>query len=149
MRRASIPAGKGATGRMANCLLILLVVAASRVWAGGPVFDFHTPASVDDAAAGAAMRDLAARLVPVYQDPDPDRYLANLSVLQMVAGNYSAAYETRQTLRDRRRRLNAGRPVGRDVILDMYARAKAMEAQTGGVTFAEGFTQAYQDVVPQ
>jgi hypothetical protein len=110
---------------MAKGLFLLLVVAAARVWAVGPVFEFHTPASADDTAAAAAMRDLAARLVPVYQDPDPDRYLANLSALQLVAGNYSAAYETRQTLRDRRRRLDAGRTVGRDVILDMYARAKA------------------------
>jgi putative CocE/NonD family hydrolase len=125
-----------------------LVVATARVWAGGPVFDFHTPASVDDAAAAAAVRDLAARLVPVYQDPDPDRYLANLSLLQLAAGNFSAAYESRQALRDRRRTLSAGRPVGRDVILDMYARAKAMEAESR-VSFAEGFTQAYKDVVPQ
>ncbi len=138
MRRASIPAG----------LLLLLVVAASRVWAGGPVFDFHTPSSTDDAAAGAAVRDLAARLVPVYQDPDPDRYLANLSVLQMAAGNYVAAYETRQSLRDRRRRLDAGRPVGRDVILDMYARAKALEAESR-VPFAQGFTRAFEEEVPR
>jgi len=103
---------------------------------------------VDDPAAAAAMRDLAARLVPVYQDPDPDRYLANLSVLQLVAGNYSAAYESRQTLRDRRQRLDAGRPVGRDVIYDMYARAKATEAESQ-VPFAQAFTQAYQDVVPR
>jgi putative CocE/NonD family hydrolase len=133
---------------MANCLFLLLIVATARVWADGPVFEFHTPASADDAAAAAAMRDLAARLVPVYQDPDPDRYLANLSALQMVAGNYSAAYESRQALRDRRRRLDAGRPVGRDVIFDMYARAKAMEAESR-VSFAEGFTQAYKDAVPQ
>jgi len=103
---------------------------------------------VDDPAAAAAMRDLAARLVPVYQDPDPDRYLANLSALQLVAGNYSAAYESRQTLRDRRQRLDAGRPVGRDVIYDMYARAKATEAESQ-VPFAQAFTQAYQDVVPR
>jgi len=103
---------------------------------------------VDDPAAAAAMRDLAARLVPVYQDPDPDRYLANLSVLQLVAGNYSAAYESRQTLRDRRQRLDAGRPVGRDVIYDMYARAKATEAESQ-VPFAQAFTRAYQDVVPR
>ena len=149
MRRASITSGKRAAQWTANGLFLSLIIAAAGAWAAGPVFEFHTPASTDDAAAGTAMRDLAARLVPVYQDPDPDRYLANLSVLQMVAGNYSAAYESRRTLRDRRRRADAGRPVGRDVILDMYARAKAMEAQTGGVTFAEGFTQAYQDVVPQ
>jgi putative CocE/NonD family hydrolase len=129
-------------------LCLLFIAVASLSWAGGPVFEFHAPASADDAAAGAAMRDLAGRLVPVFQDPDPDRYLANLSALQMVAGNYSAAYETRQNLRDRRRRLDAGRPVGRDVIFDMYARAKATEAESR-VSFAEGFTQAYNDVVPR
>jgi uncharacterized protein len=146
MRRALKPAGKWVAKWMANCLFLLLVVATSRVWAGGPVFDFRTPASVDDAAAAAAMRDLAGRLVPVYQDPDPDRYLANLSALQLVAGNYSAANESRQTLRDRRRRLDAGRPVGRDVIYDMYARAKAVEAESR-VPFAQAFTQAYEDMV--
>jgi putative CocE/NonD family hydrolase len=148
MKRASKPAGRGIAQWTASCLFLLLVFASSRVWAVGPVFEFHTPASVDDPAAAAAMRDLAARLVPVYQDPDPDRYLANLSALQLVAGNYSAAYESRQTLRDRRQRLDAGRPVGRDVIYDMYARAKAMEAESQ-VPFAQAFTQAYQDVVPR
>jgi putative CocE/NonD family hydrolase len=148
MKRASKPAGRGIAQWTASCLFLLLVFASSRVWAIGPVFEFHTPASVDDPAAAAAMRDLAARLVPVYQDPDPDRYLANLSALQLVAGNYSAAYESRQTLRDRRQRLDAGRPVGRDVIYDMYARAKAMEAESQ-VPFAQAFTQAYQDVVPR
>ena len=148
MKRASKPAGRGIAQWTASCLFLLLVFASSRVWAVGPVFEFRTPASVDDPAAAAAMRDLAGRLVPVYQDPDPDRYLANLSALQLVAGNYSAAYESRQTLRDRRQRLDAGRPVGRDVIYDMYARAKATEAESQ-VPFAQAFTQAYQDVVPR
>ena len=148
MKRASKPAGRGIAQWTASCLFLLLVFASSRVWAVGPIFEFRTPASVDDPAAAAAMRDLAARLVPVYQDPDPDRYLANLSVLQLVAGNYSAAYESRQTLRDRRQRLDAGRPVGRDVIYDMYARAKATEAESQ-VPFAQAFTRAYQDVVPR
>jgi len=148
MKRASKPAGRGIAQWTASCLFLLLVFASSRVWAVGPVFEFHTPASVDDPPAAAAMRDLAARLVPVYQDPDPDRYLANLSALQLVAGNYSAAYESRQTLRDRRQRLDAGRPVGRDVIYDMYARAKATEPESQ-VPFAQAFTQAYQDVVPR
>jgi putative CocE/NonD family hydrolase len=126
----------------------LMVVAASRAWAAGPVFEFHAPASADDPATGAAMRDLAERLIPVYQDPDPDRYLASLSALQMAAGNYSAAYESRQSLRDRRRRLDAGRPAGRDVVFDLYARAKAAEAENR-VSFPEAFTQAYKDVIPQ
>src|SRR5258708_25818655 len=100
MKGASKPTGKGAAQWTANCLFVLLVIASTRVWAVGPVFEFHTPASVDDAAAGAAMRDLAARLVPGYQDPDPYRYLANLSALLVVAGNHSATYEYQQTLRD-------------------------------------------------
>jgi putative CocE/NonD family hydrolase len=133
---------------MVKCLFLLLIVAAAPSWAGGPVFEFHAPASADDAAAGATMRDLAARLVPVYQDTDPDRYLANLSALQMVAGNYSAADESRQSLRDRRRHSNAGRPVGREIIFDMYAHAKAMETENR-VPFAEGFAKSFQDVVPR
>lgn len=153
MKRAPFLSGTRSAARLANRLLLLLVIALSLVgtpkaWAEGPVFEFHTPASTDDAAAAAAMRDLAARLVPVYQDPDPDRYLANLSALQMIAGNYSAAYESRQMLRDRRRRLDAGRPVGRDVIYDVYARAKATEAESR-IPFAEAFTQAYKDVIPR
>jgi putative CocE/NonD family hydrolase len=133
---------------MVKCLFLFLIVAAAPSWAGGPVFEFHAPASADDAAAGATMRDLAARLVPVYQDTDPDRYLANLSALQMVAGNYSAADESRQSLRDRRRHSNAGRPVGREIIFDMYAHAKAMETENR-VPFAEGFAKSFQDVVPR
>src|ERR1700688_4351926 len=146
MTRASKSAMEGVVGRMANCLFLLLVVAASRVWAGGPVFDFHTPASVEDAAAAAAMRDLAGRLVPVFQDPDPDRYLANLSALQLVAGNFTAADVSRQALRDRQRRSNVHRPVGRGLIYDIYAYAKALEAENR-VSFADGFTRAFHEVV--
>ena len=50
------------------------------------------------------MSDLAARLIPVYQDSDPERYLANLSALQMAAGEYAAADISRQSLRERRRK---------------------------------------------
>ena len=61
------------------------------------------------------MRDLAERLLPVYQEADPDRYLANLSVLQMAAGDYAAADESRESLRERRRRAD---PAGRSAAAD-------------------------------
>ena len=77
----------------------------------------------------AVMRDLAERLLPVYQESDPDRYLANLSALQMAAGDYVAAYASRTSLRDRRRREDSGRPVGRAMLYDFYAHAKAMEVE--------------------
>jgi hypothetical protein len=90
-----------------------------------------------------ALQDLAGRLVPVYQDPDPDRYLANLSALQMVAGNYAAADESRRSLRDLRRRPAGG---GREIIFDIYARARALESQSR-ISFTEAFAKAYRDVV--
>ena len=128
------------------CLLLLLTVLQS--WAAAQDFDFRPPASASDPAAAAVMRDLAERMLPVYQEDNPERYLANLSALQLVAGNYTAANESRQSLRDRRRSTDAGRPVGRSVILDMYARARAIEA-TERMPFAQAFTKAYGDTIPK
>jgi putative CocE/NonD family hydrolase len=146
MSKTLIPKRTGGAKRMANSLFLLFFVAISHSPAASLVFEFHTPASADDPTAAVTMRDLAVRLVPVYQEADPDRYLANLSALQMVAENYLAANESRQSLRDRRRRSAASRPVSREVIFDMYARAKSMESENR-VAFAEGFTKSYHDVV--
>ena len=133
---------------MASRLFFLLFAAISCSRAAASSFEFHPPSSTGDATTPAIMRDLADRLLPIYQESDPDRYLANLSALQMVAGNYVAAYISRQSLRDRRRLLDAGRPVGRDLIYDMYAHARAIEAENR-VSFAEGFTKSYAEVIPR
>jgi putative CocE/NonD family hydrolase len=132
--------------RMANCLCWFFFLVISQARASAPELEFHAPASVDDVAAAATMRDLAARLLPVYQDADPDRYLANLSALQMVAGDFAAADVSRQSLRERRRRSNVRRPVGRDVIYDIYAYAKALETENR-VSFADAFARAFREVV--
>jgi putative CocE/NonD family hydrolase len=129
----------------AKTLLLLWLFAVSPVWAA-PEFDFRPPATPTDPGAGAIMSDLAARLIPVYQDADPDRYLANLSALQMAAGDYAAADISRQSLRERRRKLDFGRPVGRSLIYDMYAHAKALEAQNR-LTFAEAFTSSFRESI--
>ncbi len=129
------------------CFILCLFLAGS-AWAAPPEFGFHAPASADDPTAAETMRDLAVRVVPVYQDSDPDRYLANLSALQMVAKNYTAAEVSRRSLRDRRRREPSVRPVNRELIFDLYARAKALETDNK-VPFAEGFTKAYRDIVPR
>jgi uncharacterized protein len=147
MRKTSMKTRASAAARIANSLFLLVFVAVSLSWAAGPDMGFLTPASVDDATVAVTMRDLAVRLIPVYQESDPDRYLGNLSALQMVAGNYAAAYVSRQSLRDRRRRSNAGRPVSHEVIYDIYAHAREMEAENQ-VSFAEGFARSYRDVVP-
>jgi uncharacterized protein len=130
---------------MKNLVFAFLFVVASRTWAAAPDLEFHAPASPGDAATPAIMRDLAERILPVYQEADPDRYLANLSALQMVTGDFAAADVSRQSRRDRRRRLDAGRPIGRGAIYDIYAYAKALEAENH-VTFAEGFARSFREV---
>ncbi len=147
MNGTPIPAGSSSLRRMANCLAALFFIAISPAWAAAQTLDFRVPASAADPAAAAAMRDLAARLIPVYQDPDPDRYLANLSALQMVAGNYAAADMSRQSLRERRQRSNGARPVDRAVIYDMYVHARATEAESK-IPFAQAFASSYLDVIP-
>ncbi len=92
------------------------------------------------------MRDLAVRLLPVYEEPDRDLYLANLSALQLAAGDFAAADVSRQSLRDRRRRVETGRPAGLGAIYDIYAYAKALETENH-VSFAEGFTRSFREVV--
>ena len=142
-----MPRGMNGAVRTVLCLAAVLFMAASQPSAAAPSLEFHSPSGAADPAAAAAMRDLAARLIPVYQEADPDRYLANLSALQMVAGNYAAADMSRQSLRDRRLRSNAARPVGRDLIYDMYAHARALESENR-IAFAEAFSKSYRDVVP-
>ena len=99
-------------------------------WALGQELDFHPPANVNDPTTPAVMRDLVSRILPVYQEPDTDRYLTNLSALQLVDGNYQGAWQARKSLRDRRRKADAGRPVSKAMIYDLYAQAKAIERPT-------------------
>jgi uncharacterized protein len=148
MKRTLIAAGSSSVRRMANCLAAIFLIALLPAWAGGQTLDFRVPPSATDPASAAAMRDLAARLIPVYQDPDPDRYLANLSALQMAAGNYAAADMSRQSLRERRQRSNGPRPVDRALIYDMYVHARALEAESK-IPFAQAFANSYLDVVPK
>jgi uncharacterized protein len=148
MKKTSRPGGTIGATRSAKSFFFFLCVATSRLCAAAPELEFHAPSTVADATTPAIMRDLAGRLIPVYQEPDPERYLANLSALQMVVGDYASAYVSRQSLRDRRRRADINRPIGRAVIYDMYAYARAMEAENG-VSFAENFTKSFRDVVPR
>ena len=91
------------------------------------------------------MRDLAERILPVYQENDVERYLANLSALQLTSGNYAAAYATQQSLRERRQQVYPNKLSGRELVSDIYVRARANEAQNH-VSFAQAFTQSFQDL---
>ena len=108
-------------------------------------FEFQTPAGVTDPKLRDTMRDLAARVLPVYQEKSIDRYLSTISMLQLVAANYPAAYESRRALLDRRRKLDVGKPMARSVVLDLYALARANEINDK-LAFGVAFSQAYREV---
>jgi hypothetical protein len=139
------PGLKG-VARIASWVFFLLVLAFSHSRANAQEFEFHPPASAGDAATPAIMRDLAVRILPVYQENDAERYLANLSALQLTSGDYAAAYATQQSLRERRQNAYPDRLGGEELVSDIYVRARAIEAQDR-VSFAQAFTQSFQDVL--
>jgi uncharacterized protein len=125
-------------------LFLVLAVGLSRAYAQD--LEFHPPAAVTDPKVPAVMTDLAERILPVYQENDPERYLRNLSALQTVAGNYAAAYQSRQSLADRRKSADPHRPMSGSVIYDIYVHGKARETD-GKAPFAQAYAQAYWNVV--
>jgi putative CocE/NonD family hydrolase len=131
---------------------ILLLVAAFIALAVRPPvaaaqdFGFEAPTDATDPALPAALRDLAARIVPVYQEDDSDRYLLNLAVLQMVAGDPAAAHATRLSLQERLESEQRARPVDRAVVYDIYTQARATET-TESVPFTSAYAQAFQETL--
>jgi uncharacterized protein len=115
-------------------------------WAFAQNLDFHAPAHPDDADVPEVMRDLAGRVLPVYQENDQNRYLKNLSALQIVAGSYAAAMETLQTLRERLPGSEAARVEGRSILIDVFAQAR-VEEESNKTPFAQAFTDAFHNTV--
>jgi putative CocE/NonD family hydrolase len=124
---------------------MLLVLLPS--FAGAQQLDLQLPASATDATMPAVLRDLAERVLPVYQESNRELYLANLSALQVVSGGIAAADATRQELREWRHSSHGSWPADRSVVYDIYIHARAIEA-ADHIAFARALTQAFQDVVP-
>jgi len=110
--------------------------------------DLQLPAAATDAAMPALLRDLAERVLPVYQESNRERYLANLSALQVISGGIAAADATRQELREWRHSSHGAWPADRSVVYDIYIHARAIEA-ANHIAFAQALTQAFQEVVPR
>ncbi|WP_432726671.1 CocE/NonD family hydrolase [Variovorax sp. W6] len=125
---------------------LALALPALPTWTRAADFGFKPPRDPDDAATAELMRDLAERILPVYQDADTDAFLANVTALQIVSGAYRAAYGSSRSLRDRRQ----GKPfdgLAERAILDgIYANARALEAD-GRVGFAEAYSRSFQELV--
>jgi uncharacterized protein len=133
---------------LAKSLYLVLLLALLPSFAPAQELDLHLPVAATDATMPAVLRDLAVRVLPVYQESNRERYLANLAALQFVSGGYVAADTTRQELRDWRRSAHGTAPADRSVVYDIYIHARAIEA-ADHVQYAQALTQAFQEVVPR
>jgi uncharacterized protein len=115
--------------------------------AAAAAFEFKAPLSVDDPKLDLVMRDLAERILPVYEESGPERYLENVSALQLVAGWYAAAAESRRQLSERMRTENPAR-LSRAAVYDLYARAKAAQSEDR-TSFDVGFNKTFREYVPK
>ncbi|HSV57697.1 MAG TPA: CocE/NonD family hydrolase [Variovorax sp.] len=125
---------------------LLLLLLALPAWAWALDFGFRPPRDPDDVAAVDVMRDLAQRIVPVYQEADTDVFLANVTALQIVSGAYRAASDSNRTLRSRQQ----GKPFDglaeRAVFDGIYANARGIEANER-IGFAKAYTRSFQELV--
>ncbi|WP_198082789.1 CocE/NonD family hydrolase [Variovorax sp. E3] len=125
---------------------LMRLMLALPAWAGAADFGFRPPLDPDDPTAADLLRDLAQRILPVYQEADTDVFLANLTALQIVSGAYRAAYDSSTSLRNRRQ----GKPFDglaeRAVLDGVYARARAREADER-IGFADAYARAFRELV--
>ena len=131
--------------RPAIAALLLMLAPLAQA---APNYGFDPPPTVDDARTAAVMRDLAERIVPVYQETNTDTYLANLTALQLVTGACSAAYDTSKVLRDREQGQPPGRQLERAIADGIYAHACEIES-TEHLPFAQAFARAFREIVPK
>ena len=109
-------------------IAFLTALAVQPRLAAAQDFGFEPPADATDPALLAALSDLAERVLPAYQEDDPDRYLSTVAALQMVVGDPAAAHATRLSLQERLQSEQGSLPGGRAVVYDIYAHARAIEA---------------------
>lgn len=125
---------------------VVLSLPVWPTWSRAADFGFRPPRDPDDPAAAELMRDLAERILPVYQDADKDAFLANVTALQIVSGAYRAALDSSRLLRERRQGKPFDALVERATLDGIYARARLLEAEER-VAFAQAYARAFQELV--
>ena len=134
---------------LAKSLPLLALAFALGAWpmlAAAQNFGFTPPTDAEDPALSAALRDLAERVLPVYEENDPDRYFSTLAALQMAVGDPPAARTSRATLRERLQSEQSSLPPGRAIVYDIYVGARALES-TQNVEFANAYTQTFNETM--
>ena len=129
-----------AVGIVLSILLLPRLAAAQGL-------EFRAPASVYDSTTPAVMRDLASRIIPVYRSDNRVQFLANMSALQLVAGNLESAYSARLDLQEARGG-TPNRPLADPaLVFDLFAHARSLQAQYR-LPFAQAFDLAFWETLP-
>jgi uncharacterized protein len=129
-----------ALGIVLSALLLPRLAAAQSL-------EFRAPASVYAPATPAVMRDLASRIIPGYRSDNRQEYLTNMSALQLVAGNFDAAYSARLDLQRLRGGTPRRPPADPALVYDLFAHAKSLQAQYR-LAFPQAFDLAFWETLP-
>jgi uncharacterized protein len=127
-------------------VLLAMATAARPPCAEAQDFGFEPPGDVSDSALPETLRDLAERVLPVYQEDDPDRYLSNLAALQMAIGDPASAHATRLRLQERLQSEQSALPAGRVVVYDIYVQARNVEVAES-ISFTSAYSQVFRETL--
>ncbi len=109
--------------------------------------ELELPANIGDPAALAvAMPALAKQVLAAYKDEDQEAYLGNRFRLQIVAGQYSGAVKTLNSLRELRRPDNPARAAWVDLQHEIYASARALQS-SDKVSFEEAYQRSCRNAL--
>ena len=125
---------------------LVMLGLALPAWARALDFGFRPPRDPDDPGAAELMRDLAQRIVPVYQDADTDAFLANMAALQIVSGAHRAAYDSSKSLRSRQQGKPFNALAERAILDGLYAQAHLIDAKER-IGFDKAYARAFQELV--
>ncbi|MEP7314947.1 MAG: CocE/NonD family hydrolase, partial [Pseudomonadota bacterium] len=126
-------------------LVVLLSCAAGAV--GAQEMAFRPPASPDDAGAATLLRDLAERVLPVYEDRDTERFLERLTAIQTIAGHRAAAQASREQLRQRRGNRNPDAAEREARVMDIYVRALDFQRSQGNLAWNDAYARTFRAAV--
>lgn len=134
--------------RIHKSIFALLIFAAVAAGATAQEFELSNAALADPVSESRELSALANRVLPVYKENNRETYLSNTFALQVVAGKYPEAIQSLLALRELRRSANLSSFAWRDVQYEVYARAKAFEAD-GKVPFQEAYRRAFRETFGQ
>lgn len=143
---ASSPWRGAATHRATGWLLLAFVMLLLPMWALAQDIGFQAPRDPDDVTAVSVMQEFAQRIVPVYRETDPDAYLANLTALQTVSGDYRSARDSNEQQRKRQQGKPFDDAAVRTLLDGVYAHARQIEANER-LAFPEAFKRALMERV--